>query len=434
MKATYWKVRLARWVMAALLLAGPGNAVAAEPAPSDRAPQALFDQVWRLARDDFLDPDMNGLDWDAVGGQFRRQVEARPAAWVSVANAMLGQLGTSHTQVYADDEPAYYQLLGVFADYIRSEHQGFYNARFGDDPVQYPGIGLFTAASESGSADNEVVVTGVLESLPAHAAGVRVGDVLLAVNDAPFQPVRSFSAAVDAGLDVEISVRRQEGSAPLALRVTPRMLDAETMFVDAMRASATVVQQSGVDVGYVHAWSYSGTQYQDVLEELVRFGGPLADADALVLDLRGGWGGASTEYLRLFLRDVPVLSMRSRGGEWTAYDSQWRKPVVALINGGTRSGKETLAWGFRHHEIGLLVGETTAGAVVGGRPHLLADGSLLYLAVADARVGGASLEGRGVAPDIVVPFDPRYAVGSDPQRARAISEAADLVRQGKSDD
>jgi len=38
----------------------------------------------------------------------------------------------------------------------------------------------------------------------------------------------------------------------------------------------------------------------------------------------------------------------------------------------------------------------------------------------EGRVDGERLEGRGVAPDIEVPFDFRYADGADPQLDRAL--------------
>jgi carboxyl-terminal processing protease len=63
--------------------------------------------------------------------------------------------------------------------------------------------------------------------------------------------------------------------------------------------------------------------------------------------------------------------------------------------------------------------------VVAGRAFLLPDDSLLLLAVADVTVDGERLEGVGVAPNIAVPFDVRYAAGADPQLEAA---AADLVR------
>jgi carboxyl-terminal processing protease len=186
-----------------------------------------------------------------------------------------------------------------------------------------------------------------------------------------------------------------------------------------MRQSIRVIEHQGALLGYVHVWSYAGEVYHELLREELTYG-RLKDADGLILDLRDGWGGANPSYLNLFNRKVPVLSMGDRSGEWRAMDSQWRKPVVLLINGGTRSGKEALTYGFRKHELGKVVGARTAGAVTAGRPFLLKDGSLLFLAVADARVDGERLEGMGVAPDIEVVFPIEYAGGKDPQLEKAV--------------
>ena len=101
------------------------------------------------------------------------------------------------------------------------------------------------------------------------------------------------------------------------------------------------------------------------------------------------------------------------------------QPVVLLINGGTRSGKEVLAHGFKKYGFGQIVGTRSAGALLAGRAYLLSNGSLLLLAVADVSVDGERLEGRGVTPLVTVPFDIRYAQGNDPQLARAI----DLLTQ-----
>ncbi|MDX1388497.1 MAG: S41 family peptidase, partial [Acidobacteriota bacterium] len=158
----------------------------------------------------------------------------------------------------------------------------------------------------------------------------------------------------------------------------------------------------------------------------------IRDADALVLDIRDGWGGADPRYLNLFNHNVPTLTSFLRDGTELHYDPQWRKPVVLLVNGGTRSGNEIMAFGFKKFGIGPVVGSTTAGAVVGGKPFLLSDASLLYLAVRDALVDGIRLEGVGVAPDHPVPFDVRYAAGNDPQLEKALDVAAETVGTGAS--
>jgi len=45
------------------------------------------------------------------------------------------------------------------------------------------------------------------------------------------------------------------------IAVTPKTLDATTLFLDAMDASIQVVEQVG-KIGYVHLWSYADEQYQ----------------------------------------------------------------------------------------------------------------------------------------------------------------------------
>jgi carboxyl-terminal processing protease len=103
-----------------------------------------------------------------------------------------------------------------------------------------------------------------------------------------------------------------------------------------------------------------------------------------------------------------------------------------LVNEGSRSSKEILAYAFQQKKIGLVIGTPTPGAVVGGRAFLMSDGSLLYVAVVDVYVNGNTrLEGKGVTPDIVVPFELQYARGADPQRERALAEAVKELRRQK---
>jgi carboxyl-terminal processing protease len=167
-------------------------------------------------------------------------------------------------------------------------------------------------------------------------------------------------------------------------------------------------------------WSYARYAYQELLEDLLTTG-KLKNADALIWDLRDGWGGAEPRYLDIFNHRSPTMTLTERSGEHDVVNGKWRKPVVLMINEGTRSGKEVLAHGFKKYGIGTIVGARSAGALLAGRAYLLSNGGLLVLAVADVSVDGERLEGRGVTPDVTVPFDIRYAEGNDPQLARALS-------------
>lgn len=90
--------------------------------------------------------------------------------------------------------------------------------------------------------------------------------------------------------------------------------------------------------------------------------------------------------------------------------------------------KEIFAYGFQKYGYGDLVGERTAGAVLGARGVLL-EGGLLILPMFSIQTDGETLEGRGVAPTIEVPFDVRYAEGRDPQLDRAVEALAEKLRR-----
>ena len=371
-----------------------------------------FDEVWRLVRDRFYDPHLHGIDWEAMRTEFRPKAagagsrEERAAA----INAMLDTLGASHTRYYTSDEPAYYQLADIFAGALA--HRGLRSV-FPKGEVSYPGIGVFTHADEQG----RVFVTGVIEGAPAHAAGLLVGDEILSVDGQPFRPVESFRGRT--GRAAPLSVRRKAGDAPLIVSVIPAELSPGEMFLNGLKASARLIVSGAMQVGYVHVWSYASRRYQAALEELISEG-VLRDADALVWDLRDGWGGAQPEYLDLFNPRSPTMQVMDRDGESGFVDAKWRKPVATLINGGTRSGKEVLAFGFKEYRLGELVGSRTEGAVLAATSFLIGDDGLLLLAVEDVLVDGRRLEGVGVTPTVEVAFDSRYAAGRDPQLERAV--------------
>lgn len=210
--------------------------------------------------------------------------------------------------------------------------------------------------------------------------------------------------------------------------MTPQLLNGAEMFLDAMKASIEVIERDGKQIGYVHLWSYAGEQLHDALRVELSYG-QLKDVDSFILDLRDGWGGASAAYLNLYAPYNLRITGATRDRPPVTSNSAWSKPVVMLVNEGSRSGKEILAYGFRKYGIGPVVGAKTAGAVVGGNLWVMDDGNILYLAYADVQVDGVRLEGVGVEPDIEVPFSLEYAQGADPQKERAIQVALEAANQ-----
>ena len=270
------------------------------------------------------------------------------------------------------------------------------------------------------------MVPGVWAGSNADRAGLAVGDELVAVDGAPFRPIEAFRDR--AGETVELAVRREADGPAETVPVGVAEIRPKEALLEAMRASARVIEHDGRRIGYIRVWSYAGREYQSLLVEELS-SGRLKDAEALVIDLRGGWGGASPSYLDPFLPG-PEMRVRDRDGEEHHVAFKWRRPVGLLVDEGTRSGKEILAQGFRTYGIGPVVGERTAGAVVAGRAFVLKDDSLLYLAVNDVTVDGAPHERAGGAPDKHVAETPRHPGRAHPHRHPIVEELADELAAG----
>ena len=199
------------------------------------------------------------------------------------------------------------------------------------------------------------------------------------------------------------------------------------MFKNAAEASIRSIDYQGKKVGYIHLWSYAGSQYHELLRQQVLWG-KLSECDALVLDLRDGWGGADLSYLNLFRPPIVRTSFRNRDGTTGTYNGAWEKPVALLVNEGCTSGKELFAYGFKKAKMGSIIGTTTAGAVLAGRIFLLSNGDALYLAVRDIGVDGKRLEGKGVEPDIKLERSVQVVANEDPQLKKAVEKVGKMIK------
>ncbi|MBR8741184.1 S41 family peptidase [Nocardiopsis sp. MG754419] len=141
----------------------------------------------------------------------------------------------------------------------------------------------------------------------------------------------------------------------------------------------------------------------------------LADADAVVFDLRGTPGGAPSmvEFLIDHLMPatpVEVVAFRTREGRvrrsWTPADPDHTRrpdlPVYVLVDAGTASAAESFALALRTLGRATLVGHRTAGAANPGDYFATASGLSVFVstgAPSDPRTG-ATWEGTGLAPDL----------------------------------
>ena len=388
-----------------------GVADANETEPKGFNPAECFDKVWNTINDEFWDPNFNGVDWEDARKRYRPTALAAPdhESFAEIVNRMLAELKTSHTRYYTKWDTGYYIIQVVF----------------GKPDTHRSGIGVVTKKIEG-----RHYAIAVIHKSPAKEAGVLAGDWLVEAGGQPFHPIRSFENK--AGQQVELIVQR--GSSEWTRRkltVTPRDIKEKDRLGDDSHASVKKIEYKGHCFAYVRLWWLRGTEMKFALESGIYRAN---ETEGIIIDIRDGYGGdMGYEFIAPFLQyGLGEVTVESIGRKRTFKSiAGCNKSVVVLINGGSRSGKEVLAYLFKKTGRGLLVGECTAGYVTGGRKQEISSDSFLLFGAGGMLIDGKRLEGVGVEPDVEVPFDVRFAAGKDLQLERAKDEMVKLIEASK---
>jgi carboxyl-terminal processing protease len=414
-----------------------------QPARSTRAadkqpfvPGECFDKIWTTINEEFWDPNFNGVNWEDARERYRPQAltAGDHESFAAIINQMLGELNTSHTRYYTKWDPDYYTLQAALISGDLVEHDnttdtsvlekhlpGLYSSQANPHRT---GIGVVTK-----QLNGRQYVTAVLASSPAKRAGIVLGDWIVEVNGRPFHPIRSFEN--EHGHEIEVTVQRSpSASSRHKLKVTPIDTKERQMFEnDSLKHSKKPIDHKGHRFSYIRLWWLLGWKMRGVFEAGIRY----HDTEGIIIDIRDGFGGSPAyEYIHPFLKGgLETITQEHIGrGRMGRSTVSYNRPVIVLINGGSRSGKELLAYYFKQTKRGLLIGERTAGYVCGGSYKRISEESMLLYCATMVIVDGKRLEGVGVEPDIEVPFDIRFAAGKDIQLERAKDEMVKLIEGG----
>lgn len=369
----------------------------------------VADRIEQLVEKNFYDPKRA----EAFDAAPLRAQNLSPAEFDKAAADALAGLGVSHTGRYTSDRIDYFELLDIFRFAVRNDLRRIFPPR---GTVGYAGIGMRVA-----EIDGRRFVTDVYHGGSAARAGVREGDEMLAVDGEPYREIASFEKKV--GKTVALTLRREEGAEPIGVSVKVDAIRPNELFTASISESIRTIESGTFKIGYMRIWSFTSAETRQLISDELG-AGRLAGADALVLDLRSRWGGAPLDAAEVFVGRTPPTQLTKRDGTVASGNTRWRKPVVAIIDEGTRSGLEVFAYALKINDI-PLVGTTTAGAVLAGTAYMLPDDSLLILAVQDVVTDGKRIEGAGVAPTREVERDIRFENGNDLQLAAAV----EMVRE-----
>ncbi|NIM65415.1 MAG: peptidase S41 [Candidatus Latescibacteria bacterium] len=379
----------------------------------------IFNEAWRMERDFYYEPNMHGLDWNAMKEKYGRllpYVSCRQDMRFLIGE-LIGELNTSHTYVYGGDfkreaESVNVGMLGVDWEVDKASNR----YRFGK---------IYRVPDWTRE---------ILPPLARPGIHVKKGDYLLQVNGEDVTTDRNIYSYFQDLADKQVAILvnskpSNKGAAeytvePIRGEYTLRYLD----WVEHNRLLAE--EESNGQIGYIHLPdTYTGSA-----REFPKYFYSQSRKKGLIVDGRFNGGGLDPD---IFLQrlDKKVL------GYWTRrYSHDQMNPNVAsrahmvcLTNRQAGSGGDMLPMEFQMKGMGPVIGTRTWGGLVGVSMFIrLIDGG--GLTAPDYRIYDPSgkwvVENKGVEPDIVVDLDPvEVARAYDAQLMKAIEILKQRIKE-----
>ncbi len=249
-----------------------------------------------------------------------------------------------------------------------------------------------------------LVVSDVKLGMPADGAGIRLGDRLVRIDDAPAAGL-SVARAEELlrgpiGTNVVLAVERDGSNASLTL----------IMARQAHRFQSVKFKLMNGSVGYVRVVLFHGQTTQDLKAAFERL--QALNMKVMILDLRDNAGGLLSSAIGVtesfIKRDGLIVVVNGRGERRDEHRSQanappFTAPLVVLINQRTASSAEIVAAALRDWGRAILVGTKShgKGSVQSIYP-LPGDYALRLTTAYYATPKGQKIENVGVEPDYVV--------------------------------
>lgn len=259
----------------------------------------------------------------------------------------------------------------------------------------YQGIGVSITVREE---TQELIITRSFKDSPAQQAGIRIGDVILAVDGVEVSGY-TYERALDMikgepGTEVILTILSGEDQRDIAL------IRAEVI-------QNRVEYRMIGDIAYVEISEFFG-------DDVEGFKGAIADclekgAKGLIVDLRDNQGGLVdhvAEIADILLPGGKIVYTVDRQGEqdvWSSDSDALDLPLAVLVNGLSASASEILAGAVQDHGAGTVIGETTYGKGIVQTRYTLSDGSGIQITTSHYFTpNGRSIHGVGITPDIEV--------------------------------
>jgi carboxyl-terminal processing protease len=262
----------------------------------------------------------------------------------------------------------------------------------------FQGIGAQVAMNRS----NQPIVVAPLENSPAEKAGIKTGDIILAVDGKSTEGMSLTEVVLNirgpAGTSVKLAIQHEGQPEPVEIEI-----------VRAQISSYTVSSQMKGDVGYIKINEFgtkTNGEFNNALQSIVS-----QKPVGIIIDLRSNPGGivpVVVDVASHFIKDGVVLTLVDNKGEKTPVPVNPNGvftdlPVVVLVDQYSASGSEVLTGALRDHNRATIAGVKTFGKGSYDINIPLEDGSDIYLTVGRwLRPNGGLIEGKGIEPDYIL--------------------------------
>jgi carboxyl-terminal processing protease len=282
-------------------------------------------------------------------------------------------------------------------------------------PPHFTGIGVAVATQVA--VNHGLLIERVFNSSPAARAGLKPGEVIVAVNGRKLERLSAEAATslikglpgTDVQLGIEPAPAGRARSAPHSVKIA-RAIVSEPV----VESIARTVH--GIKLGVVALASFSPGSHVEVREAVEHQ--LHAGARGIVFDLRDNGGGLVEEaqlIASIFIAKGVIVTTRGRSVPTQVLDATGGAipasiPMVVLVDSNTASSSEIVTAALQDHRRATVVGTHTFGKGVFQEEMPLSNGGALDITVGeyftpDGRNlgGGGVKQGAGVTPEVSVP-------------------------------
>ena len=369
----------------------------------------IYDESWRITRDNFYVENMHGVDWDHMRekyGQMLPYVKHRDDLSYLIGE-LIGELNVGHAYITSGESPK----IPRFAT-------GLLGAQYSKDAR----TGAFKIEKIFRGADWDETLR-----CPLRTPGVdaKVGEYLVEVNGFAAKDLLDPGQALvgKAGKTVSLKIASSaSGKDARTVYVKPVADETNLAYYEWVQDNIEKVDRlSNGEIGYIHIPDMSS----EGLDMFTKLFYTQLDKKALIVDDRmNGGGNVSPMILERLQREVYRMNMYRNGGNRTVPNEAFYGPKVCLIDKYSSSDGDLFPYGFRQLGLGKLIGTRSWGGIVG------ISGSRQFVDGQDMRTpfftsystdGEWIIEGHGVDPDIVVDINPfEDWLGKDAQLEKAV--------------